>query len=338
MQALIYDGNVWKPCTSQDAQAAMQDTNLSWIDVRLDSTDDSTADGILQVLGVDPAQVRANLASSHGTDFTMSADDIHGAAWLAGDSVATPAQARFDCDQRRLLTVRIGGDAAFAQVQQQLTLRAGLAVHQPSRLLGFVLQAMQTTLQQSLTDLTIKVSILDMAIITTEDPSPPQANELVQYRQDLQAFLTCFPAYLVQVNGALLDPDTITVIDQAGVRELQSFATIASSTEGMIQTLVSSIKTTVQDLQGQVANWQGQRINQLTVVTIIFLPITFLTGYFGMNFQWIDNLIVGEAAYFIFGVTLPILLLLGSILWLTRRGYQISLKPQRRRTPTRRQS
>lgn len=335
MQAQIYDGKAWKTCAIDDAQAAMQDTNLSWIDVRVDSPDDSSADGILQALGVDPAQVREGLASSRGTDFSMSADDIQGAAWLAGDSVSMPAQARFYCDQRRLLTVRSGGDKAFTQVQQQLDLRAGLAIHQPSRLLGFVLQAMQTTLQQSLTDLTIQVSVLDMAIITTADPSPPQSNQLVQYRQDLQAFLTCFPAYLVQVNGALLDPDTITVIDQAGVKELQSFATIAASTEGMIQTLVSSIKTAVQDLQGQVANWQGQRINQLTVVTIIFLPITFLTGYFGMNFQWIDNLLVSEIAYWVLGVTLPILLLLGSILWLTRRGYRISLKPRHRRTPPR---
>ncbi len=331
MQSTIYDGRTWKPCTVQDAQAAMKDTNLSWIDVRLDSENDTSADAVLAALGVDATAARTDLASNQGTDFTLSATEISGSAWLAGDTDSTPEHARFLSDPRRLVTIRLGGDKAFAQVQAQLALRAGLALHEPSRLLGFVLQAMQTTLQQSLTALTIQVGVLDMEIITTSDPSPPQTQALVEYRQQLQPFVTRFPSYLITVTSALLDPDTITVTDQAGVKELQSFAAIASSTEGMINTLVGATRNAVQDLQGQIANWQGQRINQLTVVTIIFLPITFLTGYFGMNFQWIDNLITGEVAYYVLGVALPIALLAGSTIWLVRRGYRVSLKPRDRK-------
>lgn len=335
MGSTIYDGQTWKPCTVPDAQSAMQDTKLSWIDVRLDSANDTSADAIFQALGVDSDAMRSALASGQGTDFTLASDEISGTAWLAGDPGAGPEHARFVCDSRRLVTVRLGGDQAFRSVQDQLDLRAGLAIHHPSRLLGFVLQAMQATIQQSLTDLTIQIGILDMEIITTSDPSPPQNQQLVEYRQKLQPFITRFPAYLINVTSALLDPDTITVIDQQGVKELQSFATIASNTEGMIETLVEAIRNAVQDLQGQVSNWQGQRINQLTVVTIIFLPITFLTGYFGMNFQWLDNLIEGEVAYFVFGVALPILLLAASALWLARRGYRVSLKPKRTKTGAR---
>lgn len=70
----------------------------------------------------------------------------------------------------------------------------------------------------------------------------------------MQPFVTRFPSYLINVTSALFDPDTITVTDQAGIKELQSFATVASSTEGMINTLVEAITNAVQDLQGQVAN------------------------------------------------------------------------------------
>ena len=334
MQATIYDGHAWKPCTVADAQAAMQDTSLSWIDVRLDSVDDNGGAQILTTLGVDPEATVTALRDGQGTDFTLSPTDITGAAWLAGDATGAPEQARFSYDPRRLVTIRTGGDAAFAQVQSALESRVDLAINQPSRLLGFVLQAMQTTLQQSLTDMSIRVSVLDMEIITTTDPSTPQSEQLVGFRQTFQPFATRFPAYVINVNSSLLDPDTITVIDQAGVKELQSFATVSSSTEGMIESLVDAIKGAVQDLQGQIANWQGQRINQLTIVTIIFLPITFLTGYFGMNFQWVDNLIVGPAAFWVLGVALPIALLAGSTLWLARRGYQVALRTRKKAPAT----
>ncbi|MBU6151528.1 MAG: hypothetical protein KGR25_08770, partial [Chloroflexi bacterium] len=281
------------------------------------------ANAIMQVLGIDSAKVLAALQSGLGTDFSLSAQEITGTAWLAGDNDECPEQARFAFDARRLVTVRTGGDSAFAEVQNQLGTRAGLVINQPSRLLGFVLQAMQTTLQKTLTEMSVQVSLLDMEIITTTNPSSLQTAQLVGYRRSFQPFAMRFPAYVINVNGALVDPDTITVIDQAGVKELQSFATLALSTEDMIDNLVDAIKAAVQDLQGQVVSWQGVRINQLTVVTIIFLPITFLTGYFGMNFQWIENLIEGKTAFFALGVALPILLLAISAQWLARRGFRL---------------
>lgn len=331
MKALLFDGRTWQPCTPELAAQAMSDTSLSWIDMRLDSLDDPAAPAMLQALGVDPAKALDSLKSGLQTAFVITASAVEGVAWLAGDQGTQPTQARFSFDGRRMLTLRTDGDAAFAQVQDQLQARADLAIKQPTRIVGFVLQAMLTTVQRMLTDLSVNVGVLDMDIITTDNPSSGQSQQLVGYRQSFQPFATRFPGYVMSVNAALLDPDTITALDQPGIAELQNFASQTASTEALVTNLADAIRNAVQDLQGQVANWQGNRINQLTVVTIVFLPITFLTGYFGMNFNWVDNLLATAPAYWILGVTLPILTVLASILWLTRRGFSVGLRTRRHR-------
>lgn len=329
MQALLYDGHTWQECTLALATAATQDTQLSWIDLRLDGPDDPAAPGLLSALGVDAARAVAHLKAGPAATFSIDPQQVEGVAWLAG-SHAQPTQAWFTFDGRRLVTLRTDGDAAFTQVQAQLANRADLAIKQPTRIVGFVLQAMLMTVQQELTDLAVQIGALDLDIITaTGAPSAVQSQQLVEYRQTFQPFAMRYPSYLMAVNSTLIDPDSITALDAAGVAELQSFASLARATESIVLNIADSIRNTVQDLQGQVASWQGNRINQLTVVTVLFLPITFLTGYFGMNFAWIDNLLESAPAYLILGLALPIVVLIVSAGWLARRGFRLSLGASR---------
>jgi magnesium transporter len=52
-----------------------------------------------------------------------------------------------------------------------------------------------------------------------------------------------------------------------------------------------------------VANRQGEISKQLTVVASIFLPLSFLTGLFGVNFGWfVDHVLPSETAFWVLGV------------------------------------
>jgi magnesium transporter len=69
-----------------------------------------------------------------------------------------------------------------------------------------------------------------------------------------------------------------------------------------------------------LAERQGEQINRLTLVTVIFLPISFLTGFFGMNFTWMANGMGSPAAFLLLGILLPAACALLTVLWFKHRG------------------
>jgi magnesium transporter len=70
-----------------------------------------------------------------------------------------------------------------------------------------------------------------------------------------------------------------------------------------------------------VSNRLNQVMKQLTIIATIFLPLAFVTGFFGQNFAWLVKHIDTFGAFLAFGlggVALPLLLLLR---WFRRAGY-----------------
>jgi len=71
-----------------------------------------------------------------------------------------------------------------------------------------------------------------------------------------------------------------------------------------------------------VANRQGEISKQLTIIATIFLPLSFLTGFFGQNFAFLTNHILNHTwTFFVLGLGLLVVSI--GILWVffRRRGW-----------------
>jgi magnesium transporter len=71
-----------------------------------------------------------------------------------------------------------------------------------------------------------------------------------------------------------------------------------------------------------VANRQGEVTKQLTIIATIFLPLTFLTGFFGMNFAFLTGRIENHTwSFFVLGLGLLLASIVGFWIYFRRKGW-----------------
>src|SRR4051794_36606353 len=102
-----------------------------------------------------------------------------------------------------------------------------------------------------------------------------------------------------------LEPDSVDYFDRIDAQLQRMVAGIDAASSSMAQLIDLRLNETMY--------W-------LTVVATIFLPLTFVTGFFGMNFLWLVREIKPLEAFLLLGIGIPALLTLVTYLVIQRRG------------------
>jgi len=70
-----------------------------------------------------------------------------------------------------------------------------------------------------------------------------------------------------------------------------------------------------------VSNRQNDVMKQLTVIATIFLPLTFITGFFGQNFGFMVKHIAATSTFWVLGLGSMVVTCIGLVIFFRRKGW-----------------
>ncbi len=216
----------------------------------------------------------------------------------------------------RLLVTRHAMESRFLQKKQKKLAEQGCAGITPYGMLAAITRRVANRYGQILLDLEQRLDEIEDEIFDT--PSDRLMEELIGYNTSLRKMRRIL-AYHMNAVEALRD--TFDPLDQKDWYD--EFDDIFGLME-RFHSLADLYQNLVSDLVDGYISLNAHHLNQimkvLTIVTVIFVPLTLLVGVYGMNFEYIPELKSHYGYYILLSVMATIavglLLLFRRVRWL----------------------
>src|SRR5262245_17073174 len=300
--------------TTTDLRDLVAKLDFCWLDVSV--RDEAVRTDVLAQLGLDASDLSWALRFGQSPRMVIDRRGLRAVTWLA-DAAGEVAEVHVLSSPRGVVTVWSGDPAALEQSRTHFADRAAELNKSRFQAAAIVLQLLLGTLDQA-------ISRLDTTLHEVREQLRPGAavefTTASQRLQTLQARWADFDRYSSAVRSAMVGVEAVSGMDARGAEELNDYAEQVEDIEHRLNDRSKWGSNILQDYVAAIAQRQGDQINRLTLVSLIFLPLTFITGFFGMNFGWMNEVIGSARAFVALGVALPAVSVVVTMAWLRRRG------------------
>ncbi|HUL27998.1 MAG TPA: magnesium/cobalt transporter CorA [Streptosporangiaceae bacterium] len=299
----------------QTIQQLLDKGELMWLDLYKPDADElgmlATVFGIHRLAIEDAASFGQRPKLEDYDDFTQLV------AYGVEDAGASLVEVHFLYSERYLVTVRHGDCAAFAEGRSRLMHRA-----KPVNrliLLHHILEELTDGFFPVLSSFDDRVDQLQDQIFAK--PTDEQLSELFDRKR-----------WLIGVRKVITPQRDMIASLVAGVnelpgmtREIERYFRDLYDHLIRISDLVDSYRDLLTDSMDAYLSTVSNRLNvvmkQLAVIATIFLPLSFLTGFFGQNFAWMVRRLGGLGQFLVLGLGTELAVVVAMLVMFRRRGW-----------------
>jgi magnesium transporter len=308
------------PATVADVRARCQGTEFFWLD--LDGLDDEVSDLLLHGFGFHPLAVED--ARHFGQRPKL--DDYDGFTYIVihGSQPETPAvtvEVHLFFSPGRLVTVHHGQCDLMDEARSRFGRHRADALSPPEvSALYVVVDSLIDSFFPVLATLDDRIDDIEDAIL--KDPTEEQLGELFNMKRTLVALRKVVTPQRDLFASLLAGATTLpgmTTEDERYFRDLYDhLIRISDLVDSYRDLLTGAMDTHI----STVSNRLNVVMKQLAIIATVFLPLSFLTGFFGQNFSLLVNhLLIHSWSFWVFGIGIEVVAVIGLMVLFRRRGW-----------------
>ena len=318
MEGTLTVGGTRAPATRQAIEHHLSARIFFWLD--LDGVDNEAHDVLLSVfrihhLAVDDARhfgQRPKIEDYEGFTYMV----VHGAT---ADGASTD-EVHFIFADHFLVTVHRGRCHALANVDQRIAHRRPSDLESPQiTLIYLIIDQLVDSFFPMLDEFDGQIDELEDAILVR--PTDAQLGTLFTMKRSLiiiRKVVTPQRDMFASITSGVVELPGVSDDGQRYMRDIYDHLIRISDLVDGYRDLLSGVMDTH---LSTVSNRLNVVMKQLTIIATVFLPLTFLTGFFGQNFSWLVRHIGGGWAFLIFGLGLEVLSAIGLLYMFRKRGW-----------------
>ncbi len=220
--------------------------------------------------------------------------------------------------EKFLVTVHRDEAPAFTEVRQRYVKRQG-PIDDPGQLLYRIIDGLVDSFFPILADFDDRIDELeDQTFLHAGDEELQEIFRMKRLLVGMRKAITPQRDMFASLMGGVAELPGMTEEDERYFRDIYDHLIRISD---LIDTYRDLLTSSMDVYLSTVSNRLNTVMKQLTIMATIFLPLSFITGFFGQNFGWMVGHIRSPAIFFTLGIGLEIATVIALFTLFKKRGW-----------------